>query len=793
MIGTALGTAFPRPPFAQQINKREPPPQPGAVRVISGQILRGLCSTADRVSDSDTIGGGLELRLIDQGYRKIYVSTRCSEPVVVNPADWPAMDFTIPQKRTARKAMPDIITAPTISPFDPDGTATVKIRLTPSREETIRVGITKINELYAEVTGLTHDWSYRVPLRSIPPNTLYPGILERVTDFQTKPWQRLELVRMLMKAGLPERASLLLDTIVRPDVVAEFPEMVREEGTLRQGLRSETGRLILEELELRLAAGQDQLALNAVRIFPEDQISPEVVLRARQIEDSIQSRRRRCESIRARLIEQASQLSPEQMATGLQLIREISPQIQIDNVDRFAAFELLAGAAGTSADSAIALALSGWLMGSEEAIPSLTESAGLFEARRLLHDFLLTRPDESAQRDELAARISRLEGISVERLALLIRQLPAVSPLVADVESSGAPGPSADRAARTFRIASSAECLGCLGLVPPEFRSSRSYPVVIAFRHELIPPEQMLVWWAGHAERNGCVVVIPEAWDTQTFRYEASADQHRRFRELVRRLKLGIRVLDDRVYAAGHGIGGEAAMDMATSHPELFAGVISVGGLGRRHLQWTAHNEMSLPWYIVVGSRQGGSTGFWIDRLDILLKKLFRRSATGSRSISEVLFVKYPDHGSETFAEEAAGLFDWMKLHQRESFPQQIDAQLLRSTDLSWSWLELSDLPPQFAPLDPPGHWSDGEFRAASLEARITSNNAILIKTVASAVTVRLSPDLPGIDIQKPITIVAGRSRTTVDFSPSVADLLEEFRRTGDRSRLCFMKVRVEV
>lgn len=780
-----------------QIARREPPPQPGSVRLNNGLILRGMCSSTDRVTDGDLVGSGLELRLIDQGFRRIYVSIRCSEPAVVKPEDWPAMEFTIPQKRTGRTPMPDIITAPTFSPFEADGTATVTLWLTPTREETIRVGITKINELFAEVNGLTHQWTYQVPLKSIPAGRLYPGILERVTDFEKKPWQRLELVRMLMRAGLPERAGLLLDTIVRPDVVAEFPELVREESNLRQGLRTETGRLVLQELELRQASGQDQLALNAVRIFPENLISPETVLRARQLEESIQERKRRAESVRARLMSQAAALSPGLTALGSELIREISPRVSMDNVDRFAAFELLAGADGTSPENAIALAVSGWLMGSEESIQSLTEAGGLFEARRLIMDYLMSAPAEVARRDELTARITKLEGVSAERLARVIRQLPAVEPLISDRISSpvviGVAAGRNDRPDRIFHIPETPDCMGCVGLVPPEFRTTRSYPVVVAFRHELITPENMVEWWAAQAERHGYVVVIPEAWGVDTLAYDATAEQHRRFLELMRRLKLGLRLDDDRIFVAGHGVGGEAAMDMATSHPDLFAGVISLGGLGRRHIQWTAHNEPSLPWYIVVGSRQGGATGYWNDRLELVLSKLFRRSTSGSRAISDVMFVKYPEYGSGTFHEETASLFEWMKLHHRKPFPAEINAQLLRSTDLSWSWLQLRDLPKKFTPLDQPTTWRDGEFQAATLDGHLTANNAIVIKTVSSAVTVGISRDLPGLDLQKPITVIAGRARTTVDFQPVIGDMLEQLRLTGERVRLCEMKVSVDV
>lgn len=764
MSGHRLGT----------LSAGQPPePEPGAVRLTNGLIFRGMCSTVTGYTDVESADQGLELRMIDQGYRRIYSSTRRSEPTVVNPGDWPAVDFAIPQRRTGRKPVPQVMGVPSISPFDAEGRATIKLRLSQDRVEEIQVGITRINELFAEVTGLTHNWTYAVSVKSLPAALLSPGLLEKVPKYSTDPFVRLELSRMLIKCGLMMQAESMLRSIA-----ADFPDAGAQLPQLNNDFRSELGRQILQELEMWRDAGQYQLVLNSGRIFPRTELAPEVQLRTRQLVDSIEERIRRTAAIQVRLRSiQAGIQEAEQKRMAAEMIPVISDGIDGDSVDRFAAFELLAQGDDMAADAQLALAASGWLLGADETIQNLKETYGLFEARQLVLDYLRTEPLERDVRAELIKRISSLEGVSVDRLSAMIQHLPAVMPVGLQRAAETAPG--------QFRIEGDDNMLGCLGRVPPEYHDSRSYPLIIAFPREGMPADVMLEWWGGQASRHGCIVVVPEAYRDDVGAYDASADQHRRFLTLLRRLKLGLRVDDDRVFAVGHGIGGEAAMDMATAHSEVFAGIVSVAGLGRRHLQWTSQNAAEMPWYIVVGGRQG----LWFERLHLLLNKLFRRGGE-SRSIADVVLVKYPERGFETFFEESAALFEWMQKQRRTMLPEQLNPQILRSTDLRWSWLELQSLPSQFALLDRPSGWNDGPFQPAVVEARLTRNNGIIIsRSPQTAITLKLSRSMPGIDLQKPIAVSAGRERRTVNYSPQISDLLDELWQTGERKRLCLMKV----
>jgi pimeloyl-ACP methyl ester carboxylesterase len=323
-----------------------------------------------------------------------------------------------------------------------------------------------------------------------------------------------------------------------------------------------------------------------------------------------------------------------------------------------------------------------------------------------------------------------------------------------------------------------------VGFVPPEYHESRQYPLVIAFPGEFSTPENYLKWWQTQAEQNGVIVVMPQLSLEGSISYGASAAEHTRFLNFLRALKLGLRIDDDRVFIAGHGIGGEIAMDMATSHPDLFAGVVSICGLGRKHLQWTVYNAVELPWYVVVGDAQGG----WYERAGILFNKLLKR-ADDTGKFCDAMIVKYPNRGPESYFEEADDIFRWMDVHRRERFPEKIFADVLRSTDLSWSWVQLNSVPSQFAKLDAPSNASDDGFRPAQLSAHRTKTGFAVTRCPGTNCSVLISPDMPAFDIQKPCLVTNGSKRQTVNYDPSIRVMLEQVRLTGDRSRLWFMKI----
>ncbi len=742
-------------------------PLPGTVRFKNGLQLSGMCSR-ESLLHPEAPATPLELRMVDQRARQIFSSNRQADVPVVDQSQWPPT-FTIPQKSVSHDALPQGF--PQMGPFQANGIADGMIRLPDGEEEKISVGIVSVNELYAEVRSLTHRWNYAISFDAIPRDKLV-SILQQEPEFKTNAYRRLEVIRMLIKGKrIPEAGEVLLS------MQEDFPELKDQQAEYQQLIREELARQIATGIEKCSEVGQHRTAVKYAQRYPQENLTPETLVRVSQLTKHYDDIDRRIASIRLALPKLAGSLEDVPLRTqAQQATRNVVDHLDADTIDRCAAYELIADTADLPPANKLAMAMSGWLMGAEFSIQNLPEALSLFEGRLLVIDFLTTDEDEVDQRRSLVDRLIKLEGMSANRVAAIVRNVASPLPIAVEFDTEGAIG--------RFLIPATEDSAGAIGFVPPEYHESRQYPLVIAFPGEFATPENYLVWWQSQAEQSGSIIVVPQLAEDGAISYGASAAEHTRFLNFLRKLKLGLRIDDDRVFVAGHGIGGEIAMDMVTSHPDLFAGVVSICGLGRKHLQWTVWNAVNVPWYVVVGDGQGG----WYERAGIILTKLMKRS-DDSGQFCDAMIVKYLNRGPERYFEEADDVFAWMGVHRRDRFPEEIYADILRSTDLSWSWVQLESVPAQFTKLDAPSQPGDGGFHPARLKARRTSKYLAVEAAPGKACSVLLSPEMPDFDIQQPYLIRKGSKRVTVNYDPDIRVLLEQVRLTGDRSRLWFMKV----
>ncbi len=281
-------------------------PQPGSVLLRNGLIYSGMCSKATTLAPvrfdlgpSERLDQHLEMRLVDQKAREIYLPVRRSEPPSMDNLVWPNLTFSIRQKRIERKTMPAGI--PDLGPFDAEGIARGKLHRANGKVEDIQTGIVAINELYAEVLCLTHDWSYCVAFDAIPRSEL-PSILTHVDDFQSKPDVRLNLVRMLIKANCLSEAASLFEA-----VKADSPELANRQN-YQQQIREQLAGQITAAIEQRRVVGQHQLAANYARIHPKNDLTPETVVRVNQLIRFYTDTDQRIERVRASLPALAAQV-----------------------------------------------------------------------------------------------------------------------------------------------------------------------------------------------------------------------------------------------------------------------------------------------------------------------------------------------------------------------------------------------------------------------------------------------------------------------------------------------------
>ena len=113
-------------------------------------------------------------------------------------------------------------------------------------------------------------------------------------------------------------------------------------------------------------------------------------------------------------------------------------------------------------------------------------------------------------------------------------------------------------------------------LLPDDFDSSKTYPVLLAF-----PPgdqsirmvEAGLGYWFG-GEQLGWVIISPEAPNGQSF-YSGS---EKYIPELLVELKAKIKFENNTVHLAGVSNGGRSAFRLALDYSELFSSILAIPG-----------------------------------------------------------------------------------------------------------------------------------------------------------------------------------------------------------------------
>ena len=105
----------------------------------------------------------------------------------------------------------------------------------------------------------------------------------------------------------------------------------------------------------------------------------------------------------------------------------------------------------------------------------------------------------------------------------------------------------------------------------------------------------------------------------------------------------------DRVFLTGHGMGGDAAWDIAIAHPDVWAGVIPIMAVADKFVGRYAKNAPYVAWYFVDGELDGDKCARNARELDRYLKPN-----------TDITVVEYLGRGYEPFGDEIQRLFDWM-------------------------------------------------------------------------------------------------------------------------------------
>jgi poly(3-hydroxybutyrate) depolymerase len=651
-------------------------------------------------------------------------------------------------------------------PFNEYGRRTVILESAKGDLEVIQA-MTVITPEWTKLMAVNFTWETAIATSSIPIKQLDP-ILRKITN-ANNPDHRQKIAVFYIQARKFEEAQRELEAIGK-----EFPELAARVEISRKQLHVYKAKVALNELKLRRRAGQHDLAYIHAKEFPAESVDNATLREAREIQAEYEQKLERGEMIKADLAKLQGLLKTDPRVKEIAPIRaEIVENLNYINLDRLDAYFKLSGDALLKPDEKLALAFSGWVVGSSNAVTVLNDALAFWQARFLLIDYLRTAPEAAVERTTLLTRLKALEGVGPDRIAQILPLLPA---------SGDTSGLSAGQAVRISVPGEEAgEENAYWVTLPFEYHADHSYPLIVALHSEQGGPQQELQgFWGGtedrtgQSQRHGYVVIapeyIPKANAAKGYDYSEASHQIviASLRDALRRFNIDA----DRVFLSGHGMGGDAAWDMGLSHPFLFAGVIPINGAIDRYSVYYLENGKPLPFYSVVGEKD---------------TNLFERNATHLMKIfmngTDLMHAEYRGAGPDTFYSEIHALFDWMSRLRRDPIPRKIDVRTLREGDSHFSWFEFSGIPENMKGID----WSNRQraVHALIVSAKITQANSILVTSRAARHRLWIPRDDGLIDFNKRLEVRINGKQVWNDFvKPDLEALLERVRTTGDRQQL---------
>ena len=772
------------------------------VRLTNGMILGpGLFSEIDTLSTNGFQKGGgsngpRSIGIVDDGLRKTYFN--------ISPINFSAEEST-------RAALEEIVTvaasevassgaAPAIqavlrvTPFNKFGRREFQI-LTPRGEVDVLQGITLLTPHYTKVEVLNTDagarfvWDTRISTSAIP-NEELDAILKHALGMEASgDW--LQIVRFYTQA---ERFNLARDTMI--EGLQKFPSALAGRMAIVDQLDQFYANDKFAEIKLRREAGQHALAVKYLNAFPTEVLPVESQIK---LKDELNAARNQITLI-ANIIEalkkRVSQLPTTEQQSVAPLLDEIVAEISPNTIDRFADFQRLRGDDSIPNENKVALAFSGWLLGPNAGLDNFAVVKSVIKVRSLVREYL--RDANQPRRQAILNQLGKEEGAQPKLVDQILETMqPPLSP---PTPQSGDPQGMFRDSVKSSHSAN----VDYVVQVPPEYDPNRKYPCILALpgRGDL-PDLEINVWCGpvrelavtkartGQATRNGYIVVSPKWMLEDQMEYNYTEGEHDRILRCMRDALRKYSIDSDRVFIAGHFAGATAAWDLASSHPDLWAGAIMVSPSADKYIVQYHENLKSesrqtapLGMYIVYGELDGTRAA---SKVGSVLTNYLKFPKT------DAMAVEYRGRGSGLFMDELDRIFEWMSLstHRRIRTPQKLSNVTMRNGDRFFYWLEAPQLLPQLSgnafQFDAKDASKRGTFSASLLGPNFNGLSISKIPSVRRQATVWLTPDM--VDFSRPISVrMSGRS-PTFDVAPDVGVMLEDARTRGDRMHVFWQKL----
>ena len=763
-----------------------------------GRIIRGrlgdLAQIDETVENAEKLKNkSRPIHVIHDGLRRVFVAKNRVARDAVNMGD--IMEESLERfriRRTPNEVGRDqgriqpFLSYSEYEPFDEFGRRIVIVNGKTQAGQTFSVPveqtITEINPRYVVVASRGMAWDMRIATNSLPRSIITRVLMNQVNPKNLE--DRKRIVRFYIQSerygeATAELAAILEDFGSDESVMQDLQPLQRSLGRL------ETEQY-QQELVLRRSAGQYEFVKPFLAEFPTEQATVETLQAVRvMVDEDMQY-----EHWRTRLLETlygyVDQIEEDQLRGAIPpVLDEINAELTQNTIHRFAPLQLMLDDEAMPVDEKLALAVSSWLVGENEAVMSLPMAVSMYKTRENVRQYLMA--DTSSEREKALQKIESEETGTLEDVA---RILPMMKPVYSIPRQPDVDKPGFYRL-ETPAIGHLMPFSYCIQL-PPEYDPNRKYPLIITLHAETMTPEQQIDWWAGewrngqragHAMRNGYIVMAPY-WNVNgSLGYDYSAAAHGAvlysFYDVLRHFSVDV----DCVYLTGYSAGGDAAWDIGISHPDLWAGVMPIAASSRKYIRYYPLNARYVPLYFVIGELDGTVSR---TQNDFNFNKYLMASNAENYRCT---VVSYIGRGHEGFSDEILHLMDWMGRQKREFPMKNFEVNSLRPWDNFFWWVEGHQFPASamIDPTDWPDSGGPTPSAKARLEARITSNR-VQVESVAARTTIWLSPDMVNFDERVDVQLNGRRTSASGLIEGKLADLLEDVRTRHDRQHPFWLK-----
>jgi hypothetical protein len=702
------------------------------------------------------------------------------------------IELTNPLAPGRPNRMPASAKVAKISPFDDHWQRRVTL-VNEMGPYTITQRLTLLTPYAARVESNTYQWNVHYLTQELGLETVkkllatHPDLKETGGPDIEK---RMKRFRFLLQAGWLLAAEEELDQALK-DLPAEKERIERSRAALRQA----QVRSFWDEVQAAHKAGRTRYVSDILRRLPLSELDQRLASEAAALKSKYDTWGQQTQEARRLIDACARRLVGPPRPVLAEAVEAIYSRVAPENLDRLDAFltlgaqheqELKSGRVPANTDDDIlSLAVTGWVLGGVAAEPRVAAAERLWGCRDFALRYLRTK-DPGERRRALEA-YQKGQPLGLDEMTQLIALL--APPEAA--ESAQATGPNGIEERVTQVPWSQNPPVNYVLQLPPEYRPTRAYPLLIVLGNSGERPADALARYSAQAARNGYVLAAPQWAGLSGYNY--TAQEHAAVVELVHDLRRRYAIDSDRVFLTGFGDGGTMAFDVGMSHPDLFAGVVPMNGRPRKSAStWYWRNAQYLPFYIVAGQYAGDA---------LSLDRFIFENWTGRGYPS--LMTIYQGRPMEFYQAELPFAFDWMNRKKRATgFPElgrnpnrgnsSEEFQTMRSTDNRFYWVTAEEINDRY--LNPAVGTKIGS--PAAVTAQIREGNHIFINSRGikhlrvwlGNVWDAQSGTRPMIDFGKPLRITVnnrpfagGRDRMV---TPSLTTMLEDLYQRGDRQRL---------